>query len=202
MRQPAVGRAAHGQREDLHEQGLVSVLKQIHDDLDVAVFEAYGWPVTLNDEEILERLVALNAERAAEEAHGLIRWLRPEFQNPAAGQATQTQLAMPEPDEEDSEDDSDEAEPTKGGRSKKSAAKKSATKEKAAKKLPFPEKLPEQVQAIRQQLATSTQPLTAAEMAKRFTKAKADRVEELLLSLVTLGIARQVEGTEEKFVAA
>ncbi len=170
--------------------------------LDAAVFEAYGWPVTLTDEEILERLVALNAERAAEEARGLIRWLRPEFQNPAAGQATQTQLAMPELDEEDSEDDSDEAEPTKGGRSKKSAAKKSATKEKAAKKLPFPEKLPEQVQAIRQQLATSTQPLSAAEMSKRFTKAKADRVEELLLSLVTLGIARQVEGTEEKFVAA
>ncbi|MBA4032955.1 MAG: SAM-dependent methyltransferase, partial [Planctomyces sp.] len=42
----------------VHEQGLVSVLKQIHDDLDAAVFEAYGWPVTLTDEEILERLVA------------------------------------------------------------------------------------------------------------------------------------------------
>ena len=27
-----------------HEQGLVSVLKQIHDDLDAAVFDAYGWP--------------------------------------------------------------------------------------------------------------------------------------------------------------
>ena len=43
----------------IHEQGLVSVLKQIHDDLDAAVFEAYGWPATLTDEEILERLVAL-----------------------------------------------------------------------------------------------------------------------------------------------
>jgi hypothetical protein len=30
-----------------HEQGLVSVLRQIHDDLAAAVFEAYGWPVTL-----------------------------------------------------------------------------------------------------------------------------------------------------------
>ena len=65
----------------IHEQGLVSVLKQIHDELDAAVFDAYGWPVTLTDEEILERLVALNAERAAEEARGLIRWLRPDFQN-------------------------------------------------------------------------------------------------------------------------
>jgi hypothetical protein len=54
---------------------LVSVLKQLHDDLD-----AYGWPATLTDEEILERMVPLNAERAAEEQQGLIRWLRSEFQ--------------------------------------------------------------------------------------------------------------------------
>src|SRR5581483_5248131 len=67
----------------IHEQGLVSVLRQIHDDLDAAVAEAYGWPADLSDEEILERLVALNAERAREERAGLIRWLRPEYQNPA-----------------------------------------------------------------------------------------------------------------------
>ncbi|WP_200347093.1 hypothetical protein [Halochromatium glycolicum] len=30
----------------------------------------------------MSRLVALNAERAAEEACGRVRWLRPEFQNP------------------------------------------------------------------------------------------------------------------------
>ena len=28
---------------DIHEAGLVSVLKEIHDDIDRAVFEAYGW---------------------------------------------------------------------------------------------------------------------------------------------------------------
>ena len=73
----------------VHEQGLVSVLRQLHDELDAAVFDAYGWPApstgsgcALTDEEILERLVALNAERAAEEAQGLIRWLRPEYQAP------------------------------------------------------------------------------------------------------------------------
>src|SRR5207248_5822055 len=77
----------------IHEQGLVSVLKQIHDDLDAAVFDAYGWPATLTDEEILERLVALNAERAAEERRGIIRWLRPEFQNPA-GAKTEQQTTM------------------------------------------------------------------------------------------------------------
>jgi len=32
---------------------------------------------------VLERLVALNARRAAEEAAGTIRWLRPDFQDPA-----------------------------------------------------------------------------------------------------------------------
>ncbi len=30
----------------IHEQGLVSVLKQLHDDLDTAVATAYGWPPT------------------------------------------------------------------------------------------------------------------------------------------------------------
>ena len=69
----------------IHDEGLVSVLKQIHDDLDAAVFAAYGWPATLTDEQILERLVALNAERAAEEARGIIRWLRPEFQQKGSG---------------------------------------------------------------------------------------------------------------------
>lgn len=36
--------------KSIHEQGLVSVLKQIHDELDAAVFDVYGWPVTLSDE--------------------------------------------------------------------------------------------------------------------------------------------------------
>ena len=40
-----------------------------------------GAPFPL-EETILHRLVALNAERAAEERRGLIRWLRPDFQRP------------------------------------------------------------------------------------------------------------------------
>ncbi|MGH9589216.1 MAG: hypothetical protein ACRD25_02425 [Terracidiphilus sp.] len=32
---------------------------------DEAVFAAYGWPSTLTDAEILERLLALNHQRAA-----------------------------------------------------------------------------------------------------------------------------------------
>src|SRR2546425_10571697 len=38
-----------------------------HKKLDAAVAAAYGWPPDLKDEQILERLLALNLERAAEE---------------------------------------------------------------------------------------------------------------------------------------
>lgn len=42
-------------------------LKMAHEKLDKAVFDAYGWPHDLSDEEILARLLALNLERAAGE---------------------------------------------------------------------------------------------------------------------------------------
>jgi len=58
----------------------VLIVRELHDKLDALVFEAYGWPATLTDEEILEKLVALNKERAAEEKAGKIRWLRPDYQ--------------------------------------------------------------------------------------------------------------------------
>jgi hypothetical protein len=35
-----------------------------HERLDAAVFAAYGWPVTLTDDELLARLLSLNLERA------------------------------------------------------------------------------------------------------------------------------------------
>lgn len=40
-------------------------LAEAHRKLDEAVFAAYGWPPSLSDSEILERLLALNHERAA-----------------------------------------------------------------------------------------------------------------------------------------
>jgi hypothetical protein len=40
-------------------------LVDAHRKLDEAVFAAYGWPSTLTDAEILERLLALNHQRAA-----------------------------------------------------------------------------------------------------------------------------------------
>ena len=43
-------------------------LADAHMRLDAAVAAAYGWPADLSDEQILEKLLALNFERAAEEA--------------------------------------------------------------------------------------------------------------------------------------
>ena len=109
------GEPLNAKEKLIHDQGLVTVLRQIHDELDAAVLEAYGWsdlsrsvgvPPTSEEnpcgrdahapcEELLTRLVALNHERAAEEKRGLIRWLRPDYQNPtaAAPQPVQATLA-------------------------------------------------------------------------------------------------------------
>jgi Fe2+ or Zn2+ uptake regulation protein len=81
------------QEEVIGTKGLVFILKELHDKLDALVAEAYGWPEDLSDDEILEKLVALNAERAAEEKRGLVRWLRPEYQRDRAG-------VVPEPSQE------------------------------------------------------------------------------------------------------
>lgn len=79
---------------DIHDTGQVSILRHLHDRLDDAVADAYGWPRDLSDAEIVARVVALNSERRAEETTGLIRWLRPDYQAPteAARPAQQTSL--------------------------------------------------------------------------------------------------------------
>ena len=130
----------------IHDDGLVSVLKQIHDDLDAAVFEAYGWPGTLSDEEVLERLVALNHERAAEEAAGKIRWLRPEFQYPTTGGPTKTQHSFVEADE-DEDDREDEPKAAK------------------ATKADCPATSTERYRAVRHALNSHAKPATAADIA-------------------------------------
>ena len=90
------GRALSEAERDIHDAGQVSILREWHDKLDTAVAAAYGWPADLTDSDIIARLVALNAERVAEEARGHIRWLRPEFQAPkdTSRPAMQTELAV------------------------------------------------------------------------------------------------------------
>ncbi len=56
-----------------------------HKKLDAAVAAAYGWPVALTDGQILERLVALNLERAAAEADAA-KAPKPKSQRDKSGQ--------------------------------------------------------------------------------------------------------------------
>ena len=64
----------------VHEAGCVGLLDHLHQRLDAAVMTAYGWPADLSAKEAVVRLIALNRERAVEEARGEVRFLRPEFQ--------------------------------------------------------------------------------------------------------------------------
>jgi len=148
-----------------HEQGLVSVLKQIHDELDAEVCAAYGWPATLTDEELLQRLVALNAARAAEERAGLVRWLRPTFQHPTGA----TQVAFDE----------------------QAAAVAAAPTARRAKQ-PWPKTIPEQARAVRQALAAAGRVVTPAQLAQNFMRARTATVAELLQTLAALGQAREI----------
>jgi hypothetical protein len=165
------GEALIDKERAIHEKGLVSILKQIHDDLDAVVFEAYGWSPTLTDEEILERLVALNGERAEEEKRGLIRWLRPEFQNPGGQTATQIQLAGAAGDDEPEADGTKEAKP-------------------------WPKDLPAQVVALREFFQADTSLRSASEIAAAFKGAKAKDVVPFLRLLTDLGqlLEAEVEG--------
>jgi hypothetical protein len=149
----------------IHDEGLISILKQIHDDLDAAVLNAYGWPANLTDEEILARLVQLNAKRAEEERIGTIRWLRPSYQKPAEGVAVAFDTG---------------------------AEALTDSKEKKAK-LSWPKTIPEQARAIRQALTSQMGGVTSKQLAKSFSRANVDRVEDLLQTLVSLGQARETE---------
>lgn len=84
------------EEERIKDEGLILILKELHEKLDRLVFQAYGWPQSLSDEEILEKLVALNRERAAEERRGHVRWLRPDYQIPRFGKDADKQAAKEE----------------------------------------------------------------------------------------------------------
>lgn len=174
--------------KQIHEEGLVTVLAELHDELDAAVLDAYGWsdraPALVGkpggltpshnktpeqeqaEETLLERLVALNAARAAEEARGIVRWLRPEFQNPKG--PSQRQTLIP-----------DDAPAVAAGPAVKRA---------------WPKTLAEQFRAIRELLAEQPAPVAPVDLARCFKRAQTKRVSELLQTLDSLGQARQSEG--------
>ena len=147
----------------IYDAGLVGVLRELHDELDEAIFAAYGWPAGLTDEEILGNVVSLNAQRGAEERSGVIRWLRPQYQAPNELQV-QTALAGMAPVEGPA-----------------------ATR----RKQPWPANLPDQVRAIKD--ALRAEPMrNVQQIAAGFKPASRTRVAEILETLTALGQTRQV----------
>lgn len=176
----------------VHDAALVSTLKQLHDDIDAAVADAYGWPWPLIDAEILERVVALNTARAAEEARGHIRWLRPGYQIPLFSGTKQSALAH---------DETNPPAKSKTGKEQRFSKPPLAGSKHLPRspKIPWPKPLAERVRAVETALAAEEKPATAADLAKRFTRANAADIAEILETLVTLGRAREGD-TKNTFV--
>jgi hypothetical protein len=149
----------------IHDHGLISVLRDLHDDLDRAVAEAYGLPADLATEDILFRLVELNATRAVEERSGQVRWLRPEFQKTTA---TQASLGVEMEEEEQG--------PTR------------------ALRLPWPPSLPERVRAVRDYLIKTPAPVRPETVARSFARARIPEVAAILETLTALGQAKTADG--------
>ncbi len=152
-----------------------------------AVLAAYGWTdlqAALADhrqtearaaavETLLERLVALNAQRAAEEAAGHVRWLRPDFQQRGAG----VQTGMDVSTEADA--------PTEPAIP--------ATPAPTVPKRPWPSGLPEQIKAVADTLASSPAALSLADIEARFSARGRwrERLPTILDTLEALGRARR-----------
>ena len=178
------------------------MLKEIHDDIDRAVFEAYGWsdlaPALVGkpgattpsphkkaeqeaaEEELLTRLVALNRERAAEEARGLVRWLRPDYQIPRLG------AKVAKPAGEQIEADIGIAATADAPR--------------------WPSDAFEQIRIVRDVLAKAAAPAQPDALASAFhgrvTDKRKARIQQVLETLVATGAARtgEMEGTTRYFV--
>lgn len=188
--------------EAVHEAGLVSTIKEIHDEIDRAVLNAYSWPDLIPllvgrpgattpslhkseaqeaaEEELLTRLVALNRERSVEEARGLVRWLRPEYQIPRFG------AKSARPDGMQIEADV--------GLDVEIAAPK------------WPGDAFDQIKIVRDVLAKAPAPAMldsiAAAFGGRVTDKRKARVEQVLETLVATGAARtgQLDGVTRYFV--
>ncbi|UXX82217.1 class I SAM-dependent DNA methyltransferase [Roseovarius pelagicus] len=157
------GDVIEGKDKQIYDDGLIGLLADIHDRIDAAVADAYGWPADLSDDDILHRLVALNHERAMEEARGHIRWLRPDYQNPDGKSADIRQQGEMEV----------------------------GIIDKAAKPA-WPKSPPEQVAAVRDALADMGA-ANPDQLARTFKRGRAASVLPLLESLTALGLATKTD---------
>jgi hypothetical protein len=157
----------------IFDDGLVLIMKELHERLDVAVAEAYGWPADLADDKILTRLVALNKERAEEEKRGLIRWLRPDYQIPRFAKGMDRQAAKEE--------------------GAQVAAELIAA---VGRKPSFPSGAVEQTAAVFAALSVASAPLDAMGLAAQFRRNKTaeGKISEILASLARLGYVFSTDG--------
>ena len=159
------GQPLTAKEQIIHENGLAAIVLSLHQQLDVAVANAYGWPATLSDAEILTHLVQLNLERATEEAAGIVRYLRPEHQAPGE----QAALALP-------------------------AAATSAAPVATAEAQPWPAELAQQMFAVRSIVQQAGgEALSSGQVAARFRRTKADKVKPLLDTLAVMSLVRHLE---------
>jgi len=171
-----------------HEQGLISTLKELHDDLDRVVFEVYGWndladklvglpgattplidkPETQAqaEEELLSRLVELNHQRIAEEAQGLVRWLRPEYQSLDIDQPA-INLGVNKP-------------------------KENTTIKTAKEKQIWPKEMRDQIKVVLEQI--QNRPSTEATLAEQFKRKPIKPILQVLSALESLGRIENIEG--------
>jgi hypothetical protein len=187
------GRALSDKEKTINAQGQVGVLKDLHDDLNAAVLAAYGWS-DLDKDNLLTRLVALNAQRAAEEKTGTVRWLRPEFQNPVARNllANKEQPVLAPIGLQADLTLEMAVKPLKPGK-KKPSAKTSAVNAAADAAQAWPAALPDQVKAVAQVLASAAAALPVSAIEARF-KSKGPwkkTLPRILETLEVLGRARR-----------
>lgn len=188
------GEELNAKEKIIYNQGLVGVLKELHDELDRAVFEAYGWGDLADklvglpgattpypekpeeqaeaEEELLKRLVTLNHKRAAEEVKGKVRWLRPEYQDP------NYQTDSLQQDSQTTADVTVEQKPVK---------------EKAKAKLAWPKDMVQQMTAIKDVLNSGAQSLEDITALYKSPKTTRPKIQSALESLVVLGIANKYE---------
>lgn len=182
------GRALTTKEKIQNTQSQVGVLRELHDELDAAVLAAYGLPPHASTDDILGHLVQLNTTRAAEEAQGQVRWLRPAFQNP---QKSLQKQELPAQKQRALDGDLD----TQNTLSKTEQNTPALTIQH-----PWPATLPEQVRAVADVLARSPVPLALPTLEAQFKGRGAWKkgLPILLQTLETLGRAQAVatqEGT-------
>lgn len=156
--------------QDIFVAGACGVLRDLHDQLDALVAEAYGWSWPEPPALVLERLVALHDARVDDERRGVVRWLRPEFQVPKFGQRTRVK-----PGE---------------------IAFETAPTEPVGRK-EWPKTVIEQIAALK--ALTDAGPVSVEEAAARFTGARRDLVARHLDTLALMGeLQRMPDGRYEE----